>query len=114
MSNPVDFWTGLSARLSTAAAGLAGGIVSLAFIQSLTLLQAATSVVVGMLTAYYLTPAIIYGLGLDAHLQNAIAFVIGLSALSILPTIKQAAILWARHITREPPEPPNKGKGESP
>lgn len=87
MSEPVT--TTLGIKLSTTVAGFAGGVVSLAFVQGLTRMQAVASVTVGALTAAYLTPAALYRFDLGPELSNAMAFVIGLCAMSIIPAIRR-------------------------
>jgi hypothetical protein len=88
MTEPVTATLGL--KLSTTLAGFAGGVVSLAFIQNLNRTQAVGAVVVGTLTAAYLTPAALEHFNLGPELNNGAAFVIGLCAMSIIPAIKKA------------------------
>jgi len=88
MTEPVSATLGI--KLSTTIAGFAGGVVSLAFIQNLNRTQAIGAVVVGTLTAAYLTPAALEHFNLGPELNNGAAFVIGLCAMSIIPAIKKA------------------------
>ncbi|HEV2540212.1 MAG TPA: peptidase M48, Ste24p [Frateuria sp.] len=88
MTEPVT--SALGIKLSSTIAGFAGGVVSLAFVQGLSRMQAIMAVVVGSLTAAYLTPAVVAKLSISPELQSGAAFVIGLCAMSIIPAIKRA------------------------
>jgi Na+/proline symporter len=89
MSEPVS--AALGVKLGTIIAGFAGGVVSLAFIQGLNRWQAIAAVVVGALTATYLTPVAVYKLSITTpEMQNGAAFVIGLCAMNIIPAIKRS------------------------
>lgn len=89
MTEPVTSAIGI--KLGTLVAGFAGGVVSLAFIQGLTRWQAVMSVVVGSLSAAYLTPIALARLDISPELQNGAAFIVGLCAMNIIPLIKLAA-----------------------
>lgn len=99
----------LGVKLSTLVAGFAGGIVSLAFLQGLSRPQAIGAVVVGTLSAAYLTPFAVDKLGIAPTLQNGAAFVIGLCAMSIIPAVQKGVTVWAGKID----EMRTKPKGES-
>lgn len=89
MTEPVTGAIGI--KLGTLVAGFAGGVVSLAFVQGLTRWQAVMSVVVGSLSAAYLTPIALTRLDISPELQNGAAFIVGLCAMNIIPLIKVAA-----------------------
>lgn len=89
MSEPIT--TALGIKLSTIVAGFAGGVVSLAVLHPVTLKQATLAVVVGCLTATWLTPIAVYKFGLSAQMEGGTAFVIGLCAMAIIPAIYKAA-----------------------
>jgi hypothetical protein len=111
MTEPVSSILGV--KLGTTIAGFAGGVVSLAFVQGLSRVQGVMAVVVGMLTAAYLTPLVVEKLSITPELQSGAAFVIGLCAMSIIPIIKKAvpsaASLIAGHYNAS--SDPTQGKG---
>lgn len=116
MSDPVADVIGV--KLASTIAGFAGGVVSLAFVQNLTRFQAVMAVIVGALTASYLTPAVVEKLSISPELRSGSAFVIGLCAMSIIPIIKRAvpaiAALVVGHYTDPANErKPGAGSGES-
>lgn len=104
MSDPIA--TAIGVKLSSTVAGFAGGVVSLAFVQGLTRTQAVMAVLVGSLTAAYLTPAVVAKLAISAELQSGAAFVIGLCAMSIIPAIKKAIGANVDRYTQAPASPP--------
>lgn len=80
--------TALGIKLSTAVVGFVGGVMSLAFIQNLTRWQAFQSVVIGTLSANYVTPVVVEYYKLPADMSLGIAFLIGMFAMSIVPAVK--------------------------
>ena len=87
MTEPVSATLGI--KLSYALAGFFGGVVSLAFIQNLTPRQAYFSVLAGLGTAIYGTPAVVEYFGItQVGYQTGSAFVMGLCAMSILPAVR--------------------------
>ncbi|PMQ04178.1 hypothetical protein DyAD56_15935 [Dyella sp. AD56] len=111
MTEPVSATLGI--KLSTTIAGFAGGVVSLAFIQNLNRTQAIGAVVVGTLTAAYLTPAILEHFNLGPELNNGAAFVIGLCAMSIIPAIKKAVSRRADEQLGDASTQPTQGDGSA-
>ena len=107
MTEPVTGAIGI--KLSTMIAGFAGGVVSLAFVQGLTRTQAVMAVVVGALSAAYLTPVVVAKLGISPELQNGAAFVIGLCAMNAIPGVKKAASIWAARLTNASDQPTQGG-----
>lgn len=103
MTSPVTpdaFLAAMGIKLSTAVAGFAGGVVSLAFVQKLNRWQAICAVVVGCFTANYLNPVVDAKLGIaSSDFVGCTAFVIGLCGMNIVPLIKAAFIKFAQQIT---------------
>lgn len=81
--------TDLGFNIATSIAGLFGALVSLAFSQGLTRVQASMALAVGLFTANYLTPIVMAKLGISPELQNGTAFIIGLCSMSLIPGIKK-------------------------
>lgn len=77
-------------------AGFAGGVVSLSFVKELTRAQAVLSVFTGTVTAGYLTPWLLHYLSLSPELQNSAAFVVGLSAMNIIPGLLKLSEIFKR------------------
>lgn len=96
MSEPVT--TAIGIKLSTIVAGFAGGIVSLAFLQGLSRKQAVLAVLVGCLTAVYLTPVAVYEMNLGPQFENGTAFLLGLSAMNLIPLFKKGLEVRAQRI----------------
>lgn len=98
MADPLSTDGGIfGLKFATLLAGVAGGVVSLSFIKELTKLQAVTSVVTGALTAGYQTPMAIQYLSLTSpEAQNCAAFVIGLTAMNIIPGLLKLSEMFKR------------------
>lgn len=90
MSEPITSYLGL--KIPTMVAGFAGATVSLAFNQKLTVLQALSAMVVGLLTANYTTDLVMLKLGISQDLHNGTAFGIGAMAMSAIPLAKMAIL----------------------
>lgn len=110
MTEPVSSILGI--KLGTTIAGFFGGVVSLAFVQNLTRTQAVMAVLVGTLTAAYLTPVVVEKLAVTPELQNGAAFVIGLCAMSIIPIVRKAVPSAASLIAGHYNSNPSQGKGD--
>lgn len=78
-------------------AGFAGGVVSLSFVKELTARQAIMAVLTGAITAAYGTPAVVhyFGSGVQSY-ENGIAFVIGLTAMNIIPGLLKLSEIFKR------------------
>ena len=98
MADPSFNDTFLGVKLATLVAGFAGGIVSLSFVKQLTPLAGILAVFTGMVAAGYGTPALLYYVSLPAEMQYFSAFVIGLTAMNLIP-----AILKVSEILRNDP-----------
>lgn len=98
-------------KLTHLLAGVAGGIVR-ALLAGGSWLAAISSVVVGSLTAGYLTAPIYAGaktwlpvIGHDVSSEHAISFLVGLTAMLICEGVLRAAHGWSKN-----PKMPNSGK----
>lgn len=86
----------LGVKLASLVAGFAGGVVSLSFVRELSKMQASLAVVTGALCAGYLTPAVVAYLGASFP-EPSIAFVVGLTAMNIIPGIIKVSEIFRRH-----------------
>lgn len=78
----------LGLKLAWIVAGFAGGVVSLSFVRNLTVFQAVLAVFTGAVSAGYLTPAAVHYLSLSSsEIANCAAFVIGITAMNVIPGI---------------------------
>ena len=98
--DPVQGFLGI--KLTHLIAGVAGGIVR-AFLAGGDWTAAVASVVVGSLTAGYLTTPVIAGakayfpsLGNDISSEHAIGFLVGLTAMLICEGVLRSARLWSK------------------
>ena len=110
------FLSSLGIKLVPTVAGFAGGVVSLAFIQNLTKPQAVMSVVVGMVTANYATPAVAAFFKISPDLQGGASFAIGLFAMGLIPIAKKAGpSMFAAFLSHwgAVSTDPSQGKGDS-
>lgn len=81
-------------KFNTLIAGFMGGVVYVAFKSNLTRAQAFTSILIGFLTAYYVTPLMtllaekyIVTAPLSKEAESGIAFLLGLFALFAIPAV---------------------------
>ncbi len=95
----------LGIKITHLVAGIAGGVVR-AFLSGGGWLAATSSVVVGSLTAGYLTTPVYAGakhyfpsLGADISSEHAISFLVGLTAMMICEGVLRAARGWSRSPT---------------
>ncbi|WP_130617982.1 hypothetical protein [Dyella amyloliquefaciens] len=103
----------LSIKLVTAVFGFTGAMVSLAFGRQVTRAQALVSVAVGLTTALAVTPLVQAMLHLSDSLLGGIAFLIGLTAMGVLPVVMHAAPgLFARWVARTQNQP-TQGEGDA-
>ena len=90
MSEPIT--TALGIKVSTLVAGFAGGLVSMAFMPpSAPKSQVFFSVLVGCLSAGWVTPLALYKFDFPPQIENGIGFLIGLTAMSLIPYILRIA-----------------------
>jgi hypothetical protein len=71
-------------------AGFIGGVVSLKFVKDLNKWAALLAVFTGAAGANYVTPVVLHYVKLDPALEYPAAFMIGLTALNIIPLIIKA------------------------
>jgi len=77
----------LGLKYASLLAGFAGGVISLTFVRSLTKGYAALAVFTGSMTAGYVTPLINQYFTLSSEGQNGIAFLLGLTAMNLIPGV---------------------------
>lgn len=77
----------LGVKLATLVAGFAGGVVSLSYVRQLTKGQAFLAVITGSISAGYATPVVNHFFNLPTSLENGVAFIVGLTAMNIIPGI---------------------------
>lgn len=75
----------LGVKLASLVAGFAGGVVSLSYLRELTKSQMLLAVATGSLTAGYITPAVLHYIAFPPELENGIAFLVGLTAMNVVP-----------------------------
>lgn len=96
-SNPETSIFGI--KLAFAVAGFWGGVVSLSFIKNLSPKQGVLAVLTGIASAGYGTPIAAHYI-LDSEpssaMANAIAFVIGLTAMNLIPGIVRWSEIWKK------------------
>lgn len=103
----------LSIKLATAVFGFTGAMVSLAFGRQVTRAQALVSVAVGLATALATTPLVQAWFHFGDSLLGGVAFLIGLTAMGVLPVVMGAAPgITARWLNR-PQNQPTQGEGDA-
>ena len=75
----------LGVKVASVVAGFAGGVVSLSYLKPLTKSQMLLAVATGALIAGYITPAVLHYITFPSELENGIAFLVGLTAMNIVP-----------------------------
>lgn len=93
-NNPDFSWFGI--KLTFAIAGFWGGVLSLSFIKDLTYRAGVLAVLTGVGSACYLTPIVLRYLfsGATEFESNGVAFVIGLTAMNLIPGFIKLSELW--------------------
>lgn len=76
------------------AAGFFGALISLKFIEGLSIWQRASTVLAGAVIAAYCTPLTVEVLSLSAKLEGAVAFLGGLFGMSIAGAMIKAIPEW--------------------
>lgn len=98
-SIPPQEATLLGMKAWTMVAGFAGGVVSLSFIKALTATQGALAVFTGVASAVFLTPVVMHYLWpaqTDPRLEYGVAFIIGLTAMNVIPGILKLSEIFKR------------------
>lgn len=92
----------LGIKYSALVAGFVGGVISLGFLRELDKLQMALAVLAGTACAGYMTPLAIPMLaraaGIEAtpELENIAAFLLGLTAMNIIPSVIHLSEIFRR------------------
>ena len=96
LTNPDASWLGV--KLAWLVAGFAGGVVSLSFIKGLTPFQGVLAVFTGVVSSAYLTPVAmsVFGTIAGQPAENGVSFVIGLSAMNIIPGVLKLSEIFKR------------------
>lgn len=83
-------------------AALIGSILSLSLLRPLTRTQAAWAIAIGFFTAIFTTDLVVayFGLPAGGDARNGVAYLIGLSAMNIIPLAKKIANAFARNYTK--------------
>jgi hypothetical protein len=90
----------LGIKIGVAVAGFLGGVVCLSWLRGLSHPQAAMAVMTGAITASYVTPAAMAYLHWTPPLENFAAFVIGLTAMNIIPGVLRLSEMFKRDPAR--------------
>lgn len=98
MPDPTVQASAIGLKIAYIVAGFMGGVISLSFIKQLNGWQAFIAVFTGSISAGYGTPiAVYYITGLQSPaLENGAAFVIGLTAMNIIPGIVKLSEVFRR------------------
>lgn len=92
-----DALTGyLGMKTSVMVAGFAGGVVSLSYLRELTCLQMVMAVLAGTVTSGYLTPLAQHWITMPTEAENAVAFLLGLTAMNIVPGFLKLSEIFRR------------------
>lgn len=86
----------LGVKTSVMVAGFAGGVVSLSYLRELSRLQMAMAVLAGTVTSGYLTPLAQHWITMPVEAENAVAFLIGLTAMNIVPGFLKLSEIFKR------------------
>lgn len=84
----------LGLKYLTLAAGFIGALISLKFVEGLTLWQRASTVLAGAMVAAYCAPLTVEVLALSAQLEGAVSFLGGLFGMSIAGAAIKAIPEW--------------------
>jgi hypothetical protein len=90
----MEWLTALGLKYATLAGGFFGALVSLKFIEGLSIPQRATTVLAGTLVSAYITPVIVSYLELSVRLEGGIAFLCGLFGMSFTGAVIKAMPSW--------------------
>ncbi len=85
MTDPTATLVGV--KYSTAIAGFFGSVVALTFAKELTILRLLFAILTGCVTSVYTTDMAVHYLGIDPTLDNGVAFLIGLTAMALIPVV---------------------------
>lgn len=104
MAEPASTAAGglLGVKYAALVAGFIGGVISLAFLRELDRMQMALAVLAGTACAGYLTPVAIpmiaraVGIESSESLENVAAFLLGLTAMNIIPGVLRLSEIFRR------------------
>lgn len=85
MTDPTTTLVGV--KYSTAIAGFFGSVVALTFAKELTILRLLFAILTGCVTSVYTTDMAVHYLGIEPTLDNGVAFLIGLTAMALIPVV---------------------------
>jgi predicted membrane channel-forming protein YqfA (hemolysin III family) len=74
-------------KYSIIIAGFFGSVIALTFAKELTLLRLIFAILTGCVTSIYTTDIAVHYLGIEPTLDNGVAFLIGLTAMALIPVI---------------------------
>lgn len=86
----------LGVKYSALVAGFAGGIVSLSYLRELTRVQMFMAVIAGTATSGYLTPLAQHWVAMPVEAENAVAFLLGLTAMNVVPGFLRLSEMFRR------------------
>ena len=81
----------LGVKYATLIGGFLGALVSLKFIEGMSVWSRASTVLAGALVAAYLTPVVVEWMELSAKMEGGIAFLVGLFGMSMAGAVIKAA-----------------------
>lgn len=91
----MEAWlSAIGIKISSLIGGFFGSIVSLKFIDGLTIKQRVTTVLAGTLVSSYVTPVLVSYLDLSLKLEGGIAFLCGLFGMSFTGALIKAMPDW--------------------
>ena len=92
----------LGVKYGAVVAGFIGGVISLSYMQELSRFQMVVAVIAGSACAGYLTPVALpilagaAGIEPTPHLENAAAFLLGLTSMNIIPGLMRLSEVFRR------------------
>lgn len=107
MAEPSSTYAGvLGVKYAALVAGFIGGVISLAFMRELDRPKMVLAVLAGTATAGYMTPVAIpiiaraVGIEPTSALENVAAFLLGLTAMNIIPGVMRLSEIFRRDPAR--------------
>ena len=86
----MDLLTALGLKWASLIGGFFGALVSLKFIENLTIKQRATTVFAGTMVSAYIAPALLFYLELSPKMESGVAFLCGLFGMSFTGAVIKA------------------------
>jgi hypothetical protein len=90
----MEWLTALGLKFASLVGGFFGALVSLKFIEGLSVKQRPTTVLAGTIVSAYITPVIVSYLELSLKLEGGIAFLCGLFGMSFTGAVIKAMPEW--------------------